>query len=81
MIAHAEPINEEAHVRPQQVLFVDHAKTQPRVAAVQVHEQRVERRAFGLHVRVARVRAQRPGDQHFHRRPFANYARSATSTA
>ena len=76
-VARAQAVDEQAHVGPQLPLLIHHAETQAGVAAVEVVEQRVERGALGLHVRVARVGLQRPGDQHLHR----HHARSTTSTA
>jgi hypothetical protein len=87
-VAHTDAVDEDAHVRPQQVLLVDHAKTQPGVAAVEVLEHLVQRVTDGLDLRPARVRTQGARNQHLHRpppvarialQPFM--ASSATSTA
>ena len=47
-LARADPVDEDPHVRPQPVLLVDDAKTQPGIAAIEVREQRVQRVAGGL---------------------------------
>ena len=73
-VAHPQPVDEQAHVRPQQALLVHHAKAQSRVAPVEVVEQGVERGALGMHLRLCGVRAQGAGDQDLH-------ASVATSTA
>ena len=79
-VAHLLAIDEDANVGPYTVLLVDHAKTNPGVATLQVNEDGAQRCAACLGFASLRIRAQRAGDEYFHE-TASDYPSSAASTA
>src|SRR3970040_803674 len=62
-VAYLIAIHEDADVAPYPVLLVDHAKTDSRVLALQIGEDRGKCRAARLGLAALGVRAQRAGYQ------------------
>src|SRR5206468_8789487 len=61
-------VDEDPDVAPDRVLLVDHAEADPRIAPLEVREQRGERRPARFHVRApAGVVAKLRGDEDGHR--------------
>src|SRR6267142_937600 len=66
-VAHLLAVDEDADVRPNPVLLVDHAETNSGVLTVQVRKDGGERRAARLGLAALGIRAQRAGYEHPHR--------------
>ena len=65
-IEHLLAVDEEAHVRPYPVLFVDDAEAQPGILAVEVSEQFGEGAAGGFDFPLLGVGEQGAGDGYLH---------------